>query len=450
MATSKTKNYSETGRKSLHILMGVFAFLLRYLSWEAALACAIAAFLHNVFILPIYTKKFYREGTPKDIGIIFYPVAVFFVILLYPSKMYLAAALWAIMSFGDGFATIFGIKFGRKKLPWNRNKSWIGSIAYIIAGTAGASLLIWWTRHPLPSGESAVFYYLLLPFILTLISAIFESLPFGLNDNLLVPLTGAFFAYIIMSFHPYTAAPDWDTFKRQLLCGFGVTLAVGLISFALGLVSKKGAVAGVIAGTLIYSFSGWRGFFLLLAFFIIASALTKLGYEKKAKKGLAQEDKGARGTKHVAANISLAMILAVIWFFSGCQPVFAVAMAAALATALSDTSSSEIGQLYGRHTFMITNLKKAKPGADGAVSLEGTLAGLFGAFAIAAAALAGGFVRGALPFIIIGAAGFIGNIIESFMNALIKDKSHMDNELMNFLNTMTGAGIAIILYNLFF
>jgi uncharacterized protein (TIGR00297 family) len=449
MITSKTKNYSEIGRKLLHISMVAFAFLLRYLSWEAALALAAAAFLHNLFILPIYTKKFYREGTPKDIGIIFYPVAVFLVLLFFPEKMFIAAAIWAIMSFGDGFATIFGIKFGRKKLPWNENKSWAGSIAYLIAGTAGASLLIWWTMHPLPSGESTMFYYVLLPFILTFISALFESLPFGLNDNLLVPLVGAFTAYIIMSFHPYIAVADWDTFKRQIICGFGVTVAVGLISFALGLVSKKGAVSGVIAGTIIYAFSGCRGFLLLLTFFLIASALTKLGYEKKAGKGLAQEDKGARGTKHVAANVSLAIILAVIWFFSGLQPVFAVAMAAALATALSDTSSSEIGQLFGRHTFMITNFKKAKPGADGAVSLEGTFAGLLGAFAIAAVAFASGFVRGALPFVIIGAAGFIGNLIESYMNALINNKSNMDNELMNFLNTMTGAGIAIILYNLF-
>lgn len=430
--------------------MVAFAFLLRYLSWEAALACAMAAFLHNVFILPLYTKKFYREGTPRDIGIIFYPIAVFIVVLLFPEKMFIAAAIWAIMSFGDGLATIVGIKFGRKKLPWSKDKSWAGSITYLVAGTAAASLLIWWTLHPLKAGESILFYYFILPLILTFISALFESLPFGLNDNLLVPLVGAFAAYVILSFHPYTAVPDWALFKRQIVCGFGVTLIVGLISFAFGLVNKKGVLAGVIAGTLIYSFSGWRGFLLLFAFFAIASALTKLGYAKKAEKGLAQEDKGARGTKHVAANVSLAMILAVIWFLSGFQPVFAVAMAASLATALSDTSSSEIGQLYGRHTFLITSFKKAKPGADGAVSLEGTLAGLFGAFAVAAAALACGFVYKALPFVIIGAAGFIGNLIESYMNALIKDKSHMDNELMNFLNTMTGAGISIILYNLFF
>lgn len=450
MATSKPANYSEIGRKLLHISMVVFAFLLRYLSWEGALACAAAAFLHNVFILPIYTKKFYREGTPKDIGIIFYPVAVFFVVLFFPDKLFIAAAIWAIMSFGDGLATIVGIKFGRKKLPWSKDKSWAGSITYLVAGTAGASLLTWWTLHPLPAGESAMFYYFLFPLILTFISAVFESLPFGLNDNLLVPLVGAFSAYIIFSFYPYTAAPDWVLFKRQIVCGFGVTVIVGLLSFALKLVSKKGAIAGVIAGTLIYAFSGWRGFLLLLAFFIIASVLTKLGYDKKAKKGLAQEDKGARGTKHVAANVSFGIIIAVIWFFSGFQPVFAAAMAAAFATALSDTSSSEIGQLYGRHTFMITSLKKAKPGADGAVSLEGTLAGLIGSFTIAATALASGFIRGALPFVIIGAAGFIGNLIESYMNALIKDKSHMDNELMNFLNTMTGAGLAIIIFNLFF
>jgi uncharacterized protein (TIGR00297 family) len=142
------------------------------------------------------------------------------------------------------------------------------------------------------------------------------------------------------------------------------------------------------------------------------------------------------------------MILSVVWFVSGFSPVFAVAFAASLATALSDTSASEFGQLYGKHTFMITNFKRVQPGTDGAVSAEGTLAGFVAPFILAAAAYLSGFVPLALAAFIVGIAGFFGNIIESYLNAYIKDKSESDNELMNFLNTITGAGIAILIFNL--
>jgi uncharacterized protein (TIGR00297 family) len=458
MVTTKDKEFTEIGRKVLHISMVIFAFLLRYLSWEAAMLCAVAAFLHNLFILPRLTSKFYREGSPRDIGIIFYPVSVFFVILFFPNHMYLAAALWAIMSFGDGFATIFGIKYGKKKLPWSKDKSWVGSITYVITASAGASLLIWWTKQGQPeNGDSALFLYLILPVILSFISAIFESLPFGVNDNLLVPMVGAFFGYIILLIKKAWGVYHWSYLADNLLMALIVSFVLGFVSFLLKLVSMKGFIAGFFAGALLYLFVGWRGFVLLATFFIVASALTKLGYKKKQAKGLAQEDKGARGIKHVIANLSLAIILAIVWFLSDFNLIVAIAFTASLATALSDTSSTEIGQLFGRKTFLITTFKKVKPGTDGAVSVEGTMAGLIGAALIAAVAFLIGFFDGdgtgltvsAISIaIIVAVAGFLGNLVESYMNAFVKKKAEADNELMNLLNTIAGAGLAIILYNL--
>jgi len=49
-----------------------------------------------------------------------------------------------LLAFGDGLATVCGIAWGRKKLPWNPAKSWAGSAAYVVCGTvAAAGLLIW-------------------------------------------------------------------------------------------------------------------------------------------------------------------------------------------------------------------------------------------------------------------------------------------------------------------
>jgi uncharacterized membrane protein len=50
-------------------------------------------------------------------------------------------------------------------------------------------------------------------------------------------------------------------------------------------------------------------------------------------------------------------------------------------------------QAYGKTTYLITNLKLVPRGTEGAVSLEGTLAGLAAAAAYATVALAIGQVR---------------------------------------------------------
>ncbi|HET6373302.1 MAG TPA: DUF92 domain-containing protein, partial [Candidatus Polarisedimenticolia bacterium] len=84
------------------------------------------------------------------------------------------------------------------------------------------------------------------------------------------------------------------------------------------------------------------------------------------------------------------------------------------------------------------------PGTDGAVSLEGTLAGLAAAIALASAAWGMGMMEG------LGAAGclaavagaFVGTTVESFLGALVATKEALrlvDNEAMNFTNTLVGA-----------
>ncbi|MEM3841684.1 MAG: hypothetical protein QXN59_03260, partial [Candidatus Micrarchaeaceae archaeon] len=44
--------------------------------------------------------------------------------------------------FADPAATIFGVAFGRAKLPYNKNKSWAGSLAYFaVLGAIGFELV---------------------------------------------------------------------------------------------------------------------------------------------------------------------------------------------------------------------------------------------------------------------------------------------------------------------
>ena len=122
--------------------------------------------------------------------------------------------------------------------------------------------------------------------------------------------------------------------------------------------------------------------------------------------------------------------------------LFALAFAGAFATAAADTASSEIGQLIGRRTFLITTLKPVPRGTEGAVSLEGTLAGILASLVIAALGAALGlYPWTGVPWIVV--AAFAGTIFESVIGAALEKRQLLDNEALNFLNTLVGALIAV-------
>ena len=130
----------------------------------------------------------------------------------------------------------------------------------------------------------------------------------------------------------------------------------------------------------------------MVSFFVLGTLATKLGYRVKAARGIAQEKGGARGWRHALANGAVPALLALL-AAAAHEPLHALlvlAYAAAVATAAADTCSSEVGKAYGRRTFMITTLRPAAPGTEGAVSLEGTLGGLAGALAVGAVGAATG------------------------------------------------------------
>lgn len=117
---------------------------------------------------------------------------------------------------------------------------------------------------------------------------------------------------------------------------------------------------------------------------------------------------------------------------------------ASFSTKLSDTCASEVGKAYGKSTFLITTLQPVPRGTEGAVSLEGTLAGLVGSAAIALFAWGVGLIN------ILGVAwcllaAFIATNIESLIGATLQSKyTWLTNEVVNILNTLIGAIAAIV------
>ncbi len=236
----------------------------------------------------------------------------------------------------------------------------------------------------------------------------------------------------------------WQNFLQSLY----IHLPFALLALILKWVSLSGFIGGLGIGWLVFIGLGWRGWVVLAGFFALGTIVTKIGYRKKEKLGLAQESKGRRGSRHVAANCALATLLGItVLLTSEAWPLggvlFTMAFVGALATATLDTGSSELGQLYGRKPVLITTFRRVEPGTPGAVSWQGTLGGFVLAALLGVLAAAVGMIPWALVWIP-PVAGLIGGSFESYLGALIPS-GKLSNEVENFLNTIVGAGAAFLL-----
>lgn len=168
-----------------------FALLLRLLSWWQAALFALAAIVPAALL----SCRLRRAGEQKISGVVLYPASVLLVILLFPTRLHIAAGAWAILAVGDSASNIFGRRFGKVPLPWNRQKSVAGSVAMFLASLPVAAFFIWWVGQPAFASLTGTSLVLAYCFALAGIGAffgtIFESLPLPVNDNLVIILASS-------------------------------------------------------------------------------------------------------------------------------------------------------------------------------------------------------------------------------------------------------------------
>jgi uncharacterized protein (TIGR00297 family) len=153
---------------------------------------------------------------------------------------------------------------------------------------------------------------------------------------------------------------------------------------------------------------------------------------------------GARGPENVWGSAATAAACALLATAVPSQlPLLALGYVASLATKLSDTCGSEIGKAYGKTPILITTLQPVPPGTEGAVSVEGTVAGIVGSAVLALFAVAIGLLP--LPAVgIVLVAAFIACNFESFLGATYQGKvAWLTNEVVNAINTTVGAAVAM-------
>ena len=225
----------------------------------------------------------------------------------------------------------------------------------------------------------------------------------------------------------------------NVIAALVVTALFAALAYALGMVSRGGALGGFVVGTVIYACLGPQGFAILALFVIGGSLLTRLGYARKRYAGTAEARGGRRGARNALANCAVAVACASLYALTSSE-AFAAAFVASLGAAFADTAESEVGQLYGRTPRLISTLIKVPPGTDGAVSLPGTLAGLAAAGLTAALGFALGLVAGPGSVFLVALAAFLGTVVDSFVGALAP---RVGNELTNVLCTLVAAVLAL-------
>ena len=230
--------------------------------------------------------------------------------------------------------------------------------------------------------------------------------------------------------------------------GIVVTGALGAAAYMTDTASVAGLITGVLLGFVTIVLAGFHWFVLLLAFFGIGGLSTKYRYEEKEQRGVAEDNQGARGSGNVLSNSTIAMVAVIGYAASplvaGIGPLpFAIAFAGAMATALADTLSSEIGSLYDG-TRLVTTLEQVEPGTDGGITLQGGIAGVAGAACIGILAIGLLPTIGLLGGVIVTIGGLWGMTTDSLLGATVEDRL-MGNGWVNLLGTASGAAVSVIL-----
>jgi len=441
----------ELARKIVHIGVGGFALLLRWLDWRQAALLALVAFLFNWQALPrIGGRSLWRDpehGAGYPLGILLYPLSVLGLVLALRHDLWMVAAVWGLLAAGDGMASIVGLSVGGPRLPWNPRKGWVGFTSFVVFGGAAAALLAVWTlRLPLSAATSAWILVVIVP--MTLLCALVESLSTTLDDNFTVPLVGGI-AIALLAPADLTVFFGDPELPRRVALGLAVNAVIAGAAYAARSIDLAGGLSAIVIGTLITAGLGLPGLAVMIAFFVIGTAATKAGYRVKAQRGIAQEKGGARGWRNAWANGGVPAALGLLAGFSApdTREVLTLAYAAAVATAAADTCSSEIGKAVGRRTFLITTFRPVPPGTEGAVSLEGTVGGFVGGALVAVVGAAVGLYGFAWAGAV-AVAGLLGSLAESVLGTVAERRGWMGNDLLNAVNTAIGAAIVALMSRL--
>ncbi|KAJ8497262.1 hypothetical protein OPV22_007814 [Ensete ventricosum] len=191
-------------RKAVHVLSGLLyistwplfssSMAARYFAAVVPLLTCIRLLCYGLRLLSDegVVKSVAREGRPEELlqGPLYYVIVLLLWTLVFWRESPVGVVSLTMMSGGDGFADIVGRRYGVTKLPYNQQKSWVGSISMFVFGLLFSVGMLYYF---------SVFGYVHFDLeqtitrvaLVSLTASVVESLPISnvIDDNISVPLT---------------------------------------------------------------------------------------------------------------------------------------------------------------------------------------------------------------------------------------------------------------------
>ncbi|CAD5335258.1 unnamed protein product [Arabidopsis thaliana] len=198
-------------RKLVHINIG----LVFMLCWplfssgiQGALFASLVPGLNIVRMLLLGLGVYHDEGTIKSMsrhgdrrellkGPLYYVLSITSACIYYWKSSPIAIAVICNLCAGDGMADIVGRRFGTEKLPYNKNKSFAGSIGMATAGfLASVAYMYYFASFGYIEDSGGMILRFL---VISIASALVESLPIStdIDDNLTISLTSALAGFLL-------------------------------------------------------------------------------------------------------------------------------------------------------------------------------------------------------------------------------------------------------------
>ena len=262
---------------------------------------------------------------------------------------------------------------------------------------------------------------------------------------------------------------------QNLGISFLISALVAGAAYWRGSLSRSGAAAALLVGTLTFGFGGWIWGVILGIFFVSSSLLS---HYKETEKAQAAEkfDKGHRRDHgQVLANGGLGSLIALLSYIIP-HPAWFVMFIGVMATVTADTWATELGTLSKRAPRLISSGKQVEVGTSGGVSWLGTLVSLLGGAAIGlTAGLLSPTVEPSLGFVIGALSGLAGSLLDSLMGATYQQiyfcdtcqketesKIHkgrhqtrslrgwawLNNDMVNLISSFVGGVLAVLIWQI--
>jgi len=426
-------NIVEARRLTLRAGFGLTALIIPFLGSTGSLFFMLLLSLLVVLINPkMHIFILFATVTDKKSEVLVKPLAltlsltalcIFSVVFSLP--LYVISDVIIIVTLAEILSLLVG-SYG----------SFTSNLTYVLTG-GFLGFLVGGAAAVVTSVAASADFLLFVAMIGALVGALLRTILREIEENVIVPLGMGFAMWLFASF-------EYSVPVVRLLL---TLLFMILLGYALGrvkLADASGVLSGILMGLLIVSFTDFRWFVLILAFFVIGGIFTKYKYDYKRAIGIAQEGGGARGYRNVFGNGLIALICAVAYGITG-NVFLSIAYIGAVATATGDTLASEIGQTHVKLPRLITDLRRVPHGTDGGITTLGEYSGLAGASAIAiiAVLLGVGALNTIVPVIL---GGFFGANFDSVLGAVLERRHYLTNSSVNLLATAAGAIATVIVY----